>query len=53
MVRVFTKAPVKLVVSGTGVSLADLEDDVAFGVGKPSHRVQVFISLGCSTPGRN
>jgi hypothetical protein len=46
MVKVFTKAPVKLVVSGTGVSLADLEDNVAPGVGKPPHTVEVFHELG-------
>ena len=46
MVKVFTKVPVKLVVSGTGVSLADLEDNVASGVGKPLHTVKVFHELG-------
>jgi len=46
MVKAFTKAPVKLVVSGTGVSLADLEDNVASGVGKPPHTVKVFHELG-------
>lgn len=46
MVKAFTKAPVKLVVSGTSVSLADLEDNIASGVGKPSHQVEVFHELG-------
>ncbi|KAF8341836.1 hypothetical protein F5887DRAFT_1062436 [Amanita rubescens] len=46
MVRAFTNAPVKIVVSGTGVSLADLEDSVASGVGKSTHKVKVFHELG-------
>ncbi len=46
MVKVFTRVPAKLVVSGTGVSLADLEDNVASGVGKSSHKVKVFHELG-------
>jgi len=46
MVKAFTKAPVKLVVSGTGVSLADLEDNIASGVGKPTHTVKVIHELG-------
>ena len=46
MVQVFTKAPVKLIISGTSVSLADLEDNVASGVGKPQHTVEVFHDLG-------
>jgi hypothetical protein len=43
--KAFTRAPVKFVVSGTDVSLADLEDNVASGVGKPTHRVNVFHEL--------
>lgn len=46
MVRAFSKAQVKLVVSGTGVLLADLEDSVASGVGKPRHIIEVFHELG-------
>ena len=46
MVKVFTKVPVKLVISGTGVSLVDLEDNVASGVGKSPHKVKVLHELG-------
>ncbi|KAK2464549.1 hypothetical protein APHAL10511_003407 [Amanita phalloides] len=46
IVKVFTKAPIKLVVSGTGLPLADLEESVASGVGKPSQEVEVFHKLG-------
>jgi len=46
MVKAFTKVPVKLVVSGTGVLLADLEDNIASGVGKPTLKVKVFHELG-------
>ena len=46
MVKAFNNAPVKIVVSGTGVSLADLEDGVAAGVGKPTHDVKLFHELG-------
>ena len=43
--KAFTRAPVKFVVSGTDVSLADLGDNVASGVGKPTHRVNVIHEL--------
>jgi hypothetical protein len=45
IVRVFTKSPIKLVVSGTGLSLAELEDTMASGVSKPGC-VKVFHQLG-------
>ena len=45
MVEAFAKAPVKIVVSGTSVSLADLADSVASGVGKPTHNVKAFHEL--------
>ncbi|KAF8326242.1 hypothetical protein F5887DRAFT_1144981 [Amanita rubescens] len=46
MVKAFTKAPVKIVVSGTAVLLADLDDSVASGVGKPAHKFKMFHELG-------
>lgn len=46
MVKVFTKVPIKLVVSGTGLSLADLEEAMASGVSKRALRVKVFHELG-------
>ena len=32
IVKVFTRSPIKLVVSGTGLSLAEIEDTMASGV---------------------
>ena len=46
MVKVFTEVSIKLVVSGTGLSLADLEDAMASGVSKPARGVKVFHELG-------
>ena len=46
MVKVFTKVPIKLVVSGTGLLLADLEELTASGVSKPAQGVEVFHELG-------
>jgi hypothetical protein len=46
MVKVFTKVPIKLVVSGTGLSLADLEEAMASGVSKRAQGVEVFYELG-------
>lgn len=46
IVQVFTKVSVKLVVSGTGLSLADLEEATASGVSKPAQGVKVFHELG-------
>ncbi|KAF8352173.1 hypothetical protein F5887DRAFT_16705 [Amanita rubescens] len=46
MVKVFTKVSIKLVVSGTGLSLADLEEGMASGVSKPAEGVEVFHELG-------
>jgi hypothetical protein len=45
IVKVFTKSPMKLVVSGTGLSLADLGETMASGVGKPAG-VELFHQLG-------
>ena len=45
IVKVFTNLPIKLVVSGTDLSLEDLEDDVATGVSKP-RAVDLFHRLG-------
>jgi hypothetical protein len=46
IVEVFTKSPIKLVVSGTGPSLAEIEDTMASGVSKPagaaSHQLGMF-----------
>ena len=46
IVRVFTKLPIKLVVSGTGLSLADLHEAMASGVSKPAEGCKVFHELG-------
>jgi hypothetical protein len=45
--KIFTKSPIKLIVSGTNLSLADLEDAMpwASGVSKPK-AVQLFHKLG-------
>jgi hypothetical protein len=44
--KVFTKSPIKLVVSGTGLSLAELEEAMASGVSKPAGGVILFHQLG-------
>jgi hypothetical protein len=44
--KVFTKSPIKLIVSGTSLSLAELEVAVASGVSKPAEAVQLFHKLG-------
>jgi hypothetical protein len=44
--EVFTKSPIKLIVSGTSLSLADLEDSMASGVSKPAEAVKLFHKLG-------
>jgi len=46
MVRVITKLPCKLVVSGTGLSLAELQDAMASGVSKPIGEIAWFHELG-------
>jgi hypothetical protein len=46
VVKVFTKSPIKLIVSGTGLSLPDLEDAMASGVSKSAEAVQLFHKLG-------
>lgn len=46
IVKVFTKSPIKLVVSGTGLSLVELEEAMASGVSKPAKSVQLFHQLG-------
>ncbi|KAM6498788.1 hypothetical protein JOM56_006736 [Amanita muscaria] len=46
IVKVFTKSPIKLVVSGTGLSLGDLEDSMASGVSKPANTTILFHELG-------
>lgn len=46
VVQVFTKVSVKLVVSGTGLSLADLKEAMASGVSKPAQGIKVFHELG-------
>jgi hypothetical protein len=43
--KVFTKWSLKLVISGTGISLEELQEAVASGVGKPV-AVQLFHKLG-------
>jgi hypothetical protein len=45
VVKVFTKLPIKLIVSGTGVSLQDLQGTMASGVSK-SDAVELFHKLG-------
>ena len=45
IVKVFTKLPIKLVVSGTGLSLEDMREAMASGVSK-SGEVEVFHRLG-------
>ncbi|KAM6498797.1 hypothetical protein JOM56_006745, partial [Amanita muscaria] len=44
--QVFTRSPIKLVVSGTGLPLEDLEDHRASGVSKPAESVILFHELG-------
>jgi hypothetical protein len=46
VVKVFTKSPIQLVVSGTGLSLAELEDSMVSGVSKPAEAVKLFHKLG-------
>lgn len=46
IVEVFTKSPIKLVVSGTGLSLVELQEAMASGVSKPAHNVLVYHQLG-------
>jgi hypothetical protein len=47
MVNVFTELPIKLIVSGTGVSLPEFEVAMASGVSKPTGAaVQLFHNLG-------
>ena len=46
IVKVFTKSPIKLVVSGTGLSLGDLEEAMVSGVSKPAEAVILFHELG-------
>ena len=43
--KVFIKLPIKLVVSGTGLSLQELNDAMASGVSKPAP-VELFHNLG-------
>jgi hypothetical protein len=45
VVKVFTKLPIKLIVSGTGVLLQDLQDAIVSRVSKPD-AVQLFHKLG-------
>ena len=45
VVKVFTKWPIKLIVSGTGVSRKDLEDSMVSGVSK-AQPVEMFHELG-------
>jgi hypothetical protein len=45
IVKVFTQLPIKLVVSGTGLSLEDMREAMASGVSKPG-AVEVFHQLG-------
>jgi hypothetical protein len=44
--KVFTKSSIKLIVSGTSLSLVDLEDPMASGVSKPAEAVKLFHKLG-------
>jgi hypothetical protein len=44
--RVLTQSPVKLVVSGTGLSLAEVQGAMASGVSKPDEGVKLFHELG-------
>lgn len=46
IVEVFTKLPIKLVVSGTGLPMAELEEVMASGVSKPAEGVKLFHQLG-------
>jgi hypothetical protein len=46
VVKVFTKLPIKLVVSGTGLSLAELQEAMASGVSKPFEAVKLFHKFG-------
>ena len=46
MATVFTKSSIKLVVSGTGLSLDDLTEAMGSGVSKPSEGIQQFHQLG-------
>jgi hypothetical protein len=46
VVDVFTKLPIKLLVSGTGLSLTECEDAITSGVSKPAGEVQLFHKLG-------
>ena len=45
VLKVFTKWPIKLIMSGTGVSLNDLEDSMASGVSK-TRAIKMFHKLG-------
>ncbi|KIL71414.1 hypothetical protein M378DRAFT_6158 [Amanita muscaria Koide BX008] len=46
IVKVFTRSPIKLVVSGTGLSLGDLQDSMASGVSKPANTTILSHGLG-------
>jgi len=46
VVKVFTKPPIKLIVSSIGLPLAELEDAMAFRVSNPAEAVQLFHNLG-------
>jgi hypothetical protein len=46
IVEVFTKLPIKLVVSGTSLSLEELEEAMPSGVSKPAEAVILFHELG-------
>ena len=53
VVKVFTIPRVKLIVSGTGLSLAELEDSFTPGVSKHTRKGQVFHELGMFDTWRN
>ncbi|KAF8523132.1 hypothetical protein BU17DRAFT_86285 [Hysterangium stoloniferum] len=47
-VKVFLHSTVKVIVSGTGLSLEEVEDALSSSVGKPSGRFETFVDLGMS-----
>ena len=46
IVKVFSVLVSQIVVSGTGLSLEDVEDDLTSGVGKPRGRFKTFVDFG-------
>jgi len=46
VVKVFTKSPIKLIVSGAGLSLTEFDDSTVSGVSEPAEALRLFYKFG-------